>query len=136
MGLPATMKWAATAAVLAVLAGGGCSSGERLLPAGGRVTGPGARPLADVRLVFIAKGRSLTATGRTDPEGRYALGSRRAGGGLPAGDYAVLAIDDAPGGDIDHPLPSRIASRYADPATSGLEARVAPGGGPIDFRLE
>lgn len=96
---------------------------------------PGATPLADVRLVFIAKGRSLSATGRTDSEGRHAMGSLRVAGGLPAGDYAVVAIDDAPGGDVDHPLPSRIASRYADPAKSGLEALVAPGGGPIDFEL-
>ena len=134
MGLSTILKSAAAAAVLTVVTG--CGSGERLLPAGGQLTGPGARPLANVRLVFIAKGRSLTATGRSDAQGRYALGSQRPGGGLPAGYYAVLAIDDAPGGDIDHPQPSRIASRYADPATSGLEARVAPGGGPIDFRLE
>jgi hypothetical protein len=131
------MPWrsCAIAAATLVLAAG-CSFGERMHAVGGRVTGADGKALPNVRVVFIAKGRSLTATGRTDAEGRYTLGTRQVAGGAPAGDYTVVAFDDDRGRDIDHPKPSRLAARYADPAASGLSARIEPGVGPIDLVLE
>lgn len=128
--------WMRAVAGVVILVAAGCGSGERLHAVTGRVTDADGKALPDVRVVFIAKGRSLTATGRTDADGRYTLGTTRVGGGAPAGDYAVVAIDDGRGSDIDHPRPSRLASRYTDPAASGLSARVEPGMGAIDLVLE
>lgn len=130
------MLWRMRAAVgVSLLLAAGCSSGEQMHAVGGQVTDADGKALPNVRVVFIAKGRSLTATGRTDADGRYTLGTKQVAGGAPAGDYTVLAIDDDRG-DIDHPRPPRVAARYADPATSGLSARVKPGMGPIDLVLE
>jgi len=130
------MRWRMRAAVaVSLLLAAGCSSGEQLHPVGGQVTDADGKALPDVRVVFIAKGRSLTATGRTDADGRYTLGTKQVAGGAPAGDYTVLAIDDDRG-DIDHARPPRVAARYADPAASGLSARIEPGVGPIDLVLE
>ena len=130
------MPWRTSALAAAMLLlTAGCGSGERMHVVGGRVTDADGKALPDVRVVFIAKGRSLTATGRTDTDGRYTLGTTQVAGGTPAGDYTVVAIDDARG-DIDHPRPSRVAARYTDPASSGLSARVAPGMGPVDIVLE
>jgi hypothetical protein len=125
----------AIAATIALLVEG-CSFGERMHAVVGRVTTADGEVLPNVRVVFIAKGRSLTASGRTDADGRYTLGTRQVGGGAPAGDYTVLAFDDDRGNDIDHLKPSRVAARYADPVASGLSALVEPGAGPIDLILE
>jgi len=128
--------WMRAVAGVILLAVAGCGSGERLHAVTGRVTGADGNALPDVRVVFIAQERSLTATGRTDADGRYALGTTRVASGAPAGDYTVVAIDDGRGADIDHPRPARLAARYADPATSGLSARVEPGMEPVDLVLE
>lgn len=125
----------AIAAAIALLASG-CGVGERMYAVSGRVTAADGEALPNVRVVFIAKGRSLTASGRTDANGRYTLGTRQVGGGAPAGEYAVLVFDDDRGNDIEHLRPSRVAARYADPAASGLSARIEPGTGPIDLVLD
>lgn len=127
--------WMRAVLAVIILVAAGCGSGERMHVVGGRVTDAAGKVLPNVRVVFIAKGRSLTATGRTDTDGRYTLGTKQVAGGAPAGDYDVVAIDDDRG-DIDHPRPSRVAARYADPAASGLSARVEPGVGPIDLVLD
>ncbi len=123
-------------ACLAAWGVAGCGPGEPLHSATGRVSDRDGRPLADVQIVFIATARSLSASGRTDPDGRYSMGSTSVAGGVPAGDYAVVAIDDSPNRDLDNPRPARIAERYADPATSGLTAQVKQGGASFDFVLD
>lgn len=125
----------AIAAAIALLASG-CGFGERMHAVVGRVTAADGEAMPNVRVVFIAKGRSLTASGRTDADGRYTLGTRQVGGGAPVGDYTVLVFDDGRGNDIDHLRPSRVAARYGDPVASGLTAHVEPGVGPIDLILE
>jgi len=130
------MPWRLCAVVgVILLFAAGCRAGEPMHAVCGQVTDADGKALPNVRVVFIAKGRSLTATGRTDADGRYTLGTKQVAGGAPAGDYTVLAIDDDRG-DIDHPRPPRVTARYADPAASGLSAHVEPGMGPIDLVLE
>ncbi len=129
-------RWTCTIAAAIALLASGCGFGERMHAVVGRVTAANGEALPNVRVVFIANGRSLTASGRTDADGRYTLGTRQVGGGAPAGEYTVLAFDDDRGNDIDHLRPSRVAARYSDPAASGLSARIEPGMGPIDLVLE
>ncbi len=129
-------RWTCGIAAAIALLSSGCGVGERMHAVSGRVTAADGEALSNVRVVFIAKERSLTATGRTDADGRYTLGTKQVGGGAPAGDYTVLVFDDDRGNDIDHLRPSRIAARYATPAASGLSARIESGVGPIDLVLE
>lgn len=129
-------RWTCGIAAAIALLSSGCGVGERMHAVSGRVTAADGEAMPNVRVVFIAKERSLTATGRTDADGRYTLGTKQVGGGAPAGDYTVLVFDDDRGNDIDHLRPSRIAARYATPAASGLSARIESGVGPIDLVLE
>jgi len=102
----------------------------------GRVTDPSGAPLPGMRIVFIAKDKSLTATAETDAAGIYRLGVRRPGEGSPDGEYTVLAIDDVPNSDSAPAPAPKIAARYSDPALSGLEAHVKPGRNRFDFQLD
>jgi hypothetical protein len=130
--------WKLHAVVVAAVAvaATGCGFGERLHSVEGTITAVDGTPLANIRMVFTAQGRSLSATGRTDAHGHYRLGTAAPGAGTPAGDYTVVAIDDDRGLDIDHPKPSRISLRYANPATSGLAARITAPRNRFDFVLD
>lgn len=113
----------------------GCA-GEGVHEVSGRVTDPAGAPLPKIRIVFIEKDNTLTATAETAVDGTYRLGTRRPGEGSPAGDYTVLAVDDVPFSDSGPSPAPRIAKRYSDPARSGLEARVKPGRNRFDFQLD
>jgi hypothetical protein len=119
--------------LLAVVAGCG---GTGMHDVTGRVTDPTGAPLPEIRIVFIGKDNSVTATATTATDGVYRLGTRRPGEGSPAGDYTVLAVDDVPFSDSGRSRAPRIAQRYSDPALSGLEACVKPGRNRFDFQLD
>ena len=102
----------------------------------GRLTDPAGVPLPKIRVVFVGKDASVTATAETAADGTYRLGTRRPGEGSPAGTYTVLAVDDVPVSDSARSPEPRIARRYSDPARSGLEVRVKPGRNRFDFQLD
>lgn len=121
--------------VMLMAAVAGCTGGD-LHEVTGRLTDPTGASLADIRVVFIGKDASLTATAKTAADGTYRLGTRRPGEGSPAGAYTVLAVDDVPFSDSAPSPEPRIARRYSDPALSGLEAQVKPGRNRFDFQLD
>ena len=124
----------------------GC--GDGLVPASGVVSLDGG-PVAGATVTFIPTGPGIPASGTTDATGRFelAIGSGRQG--LPRGRYRVtitkLRVSGPQAGEaqrgaalaagtseteatpdgllqvIEHVLPAR----YADAATSGLEADVS-----------
>lgn len=128
-----SLRHIAAAMLLAVVAGCG---GKGMHEVTGRVTDPDGTPLPQIRIVFIGKNASLTATAQTAADGTYRLGTRRPGEGAPAGAYTVLVVDDVPISDSAPPPEPRIAKRYSDPSLSGLEARVKQGRNRFDFQLD
>ena len=67
-----------------------------------------------------------------EADGTFAVSTHNARDGAPPGRYAVTIHDPAAGataaeeGGAPAPKVARLPSRYANPATSGLEARVRP----------
>ena len=75
----------------------------------------------------------ITATGVTDKDGHFVLGTTEAGNGAPAGEYQVAAVD-APRSDL--PPPSRIDDRYDNFETSQLRFTVEPKRNVFDMQFE
>lgn len=140
---------------VAVLAAG-CGTG--LVTVSGTVTLDGS-PVAGAKVTFIPTGDGIPASGTTDAAGRYelAIGSGRLG--VPPGRYAVTVsklkvstlapgeaksvADAATAGEVEtestpdglvQVIEHVVPRRYADPATSGLEADVT-GSGEHAFTL-
>jgi len=134
----------------------GCGSG--LVPVSGTVTLDG-EPVAGAKVSYIPTGPGIPASGTTDAAGRFQLELGSGRRGVPRGRYAVtivkLAVTTVPANEarrlvaaapgaglqtetgpdglvqvIEHVLPGR----YADPATSGIEADV-PAAGEQQFAL-
>ncbi|MFM8495476.1 MAG: carboxypeptidase-like regulatory domain-containing protein [Planctomycetia bacterium] len=129
VNIRAWMAW------LVVVAFAGCAQSD-FHEVTGRLTDRTGAPLPDIRVVFIQKNNSLTATAQTSADGTYRLGARRPGEGSPVGDYTVLVVEDVLDVDSARPRPPRIARKYSDPTLSGLEASVKPGRNRFDFQLD
>jgi len=141
---------AVTSALLcAVLLAPGCGpSLPETVPVRGKVTWRG-KPLGDGTVVFqpqpgkIAEGLPVRpATGHLRPDGTFELTTFRAGDGAVPGVYGVAIhsylSEPAASDDDEHPSQYvwRIPSRYGDPAQSGFEVEVPPGGQPVEVALE
>jgi hypothetical protein len=131
-----------------LIAGCGRASNEpRLVPVSGTVTRDG-KPLSGATVTFIPVGetRGNDASGRTDSTGKYSLADPKGRPGTAAGTYKVtisrLLLPDgseykpdpsvAP---IDSPARESLPPHYSELDRTRLEARVAEGGGTIDFPL-
>lgn len=102
----------------------------------GRVTVEN-KPLSGL-IVFHPKARGPVAGSAIDRNGYYRLetGSIRS---MRPGDYTVCISGTTDGDSGTSPWPPRagavVESRYADPATSGLNVTVNPGNNVFDFDL-
>ena len=121
----------------------GCSSREATYPVAGVVRFEDGAPAPFGAVEFRHRHSGRIARGQIDAQGRFTLGTFVAGDGAPAGPYQVIVIqsvrpdrtlvvpsDDPTEGsdpvDHDHRAPPKLAApRYADYATSPLEAVVA-----------
>ena len=138
-----------TVAIVAAItfAVGGCSGKTEdkwtrarpaTFPAGGTALVDG-RPMAGVKVQFehaANDGKLLVAFGYTDSAGRFRLQTFRDGDGAVAGDHVVL-IERITFEPLPKPAGAEVAlmrevshlpPRYRSPATSGLVAKVTPGG--------
>ena len=116
-------------AVLVALASVGCGeSGPKTYPVSGTVTLSSGDPLVGGTVSMTSLDNSLSATGRTDARGRFAMGTFGSGDGVPRGTYRAVILPPV-GADADAPQPAMFNPRYSRYETSGLEFTVE---GPID----
>ncbi len=128
-----------------VLGPTGCSrsNGPTTYPVEGMVRVNG-QPAASALVTFHPiDGQSARPTCRVGDDGRFALTTREAGDGAPAGEYRVTVVwtravagkKGVSDGD-DVPVRSLLPATYASPETTPLKATVRPGGNePIVFEI-
>ncbi len=120
---------------------------EPSVPASGIVTFKG-KPLPEYQVVLMPNDGRRPATGNTDAEGKFTLGTNRPGDGAPVGSAKVGIVWAGPEqvGDvveqsaIDDPskMPKpkvAIPAKYSNPETSGLTAEI-PEGGTSELKFE
>ncbi len=124
------------AAMLALFAGPGCNSqpsGEIVstVSASGVLTYKG-QPLENHRVTLIAEGKR-PASGVSDAEGHFVLGTNDLSDGAPAGEHRVsVAYVGPPDADPEAgalpPPKVKIPAKYTQAEKSGLTVTVPPGG--------
>jgi hypothetical protein len=136
------LSWAALSCFLAA---SGCSTGESLGTATGRVTFHG-EAVTEGSVIFTDNARGAAYVAPLDANGKYELQVAR-GLGVPPGKYVVTigpprakpSMDPmknfaGPSAKKDY---KNIPMKYRDEKTSGLEAVVVPGANnPFDFNME
>lgn len=119
-------------------------------PVTGTVTYKG-EAVADANLNFQLVGSTGYASAKTDTSGNYALMTFQAGDGAVPGDYNVgitkyeRAAPTGSASEEDYvpvqrgqsPAPAKnlLPAKYANPAMSGLTAKVVEGSNKFDFQL-
>jgi hypothetical protein len=137
-----------SAALLAMLAAAGCGKAKpATAPVAGTVLHDG-KPLADAAVLFEPLAGGVPARGSTDSDGRFTLSTFDRNDGALVGRHRVaiskvttanVAVDEfgleaaPPPAGLEQK--SLLRRRYADPATSGLEAAVESGGTSVEFSL-
>ena len=101
-----------------------CGSGSGTKVSGTLKLGDGS-PVVKARVTARNDATGDWASGITNEEGFFELGTEKAGERLPLGSYQVTIIEDQ--GDWDHPTPPKISRKYNRPDTSGLMLTVEPG---------
>ena len=135
------------AALLSALIGCG-GGGAGTAPVSGHVTYKG-KPLAKANVSFTpVEGATRAATGLTDSNGYYTLGTFGASDGALPGKYRIAVIargpDRAPkAGEVGSGMPGEMMAgdpiipiKYFAPDSSGLTAEVKRGGNRVDLELK
>ena len=105
---------------LAFLVVAGCGSGKATV--GGKVTHQDGSPLVGANIVLRDPATGKSAHGKTDQQGRFALGTMDKGDGIYPGNYLAIVVENR--GDSDRPRPCTIDAKYQSPETSGLSLEV------------
>jgi hypothetical protein len=91
----------------------------------GRLLHKDGTPLAGARVVVRSGETGQSAHATTDANGEFQIGLAAADDGVTPGNYDLTIVENR--GDIDHRRPPTIATKYKDPARSGLSVSVQPG---------
>jgi hypothetical protein len=102
----------------------GCGRSGRTEVAG-RVTRNDGSPLVGARITFRNPTTGKSAMGFTDHDGRYQLGTEKAGEGVLPGEYEVTVFEDR--GPDTRLRPRTIHPGYEATQTSTLKFTVVPG---------
>jgi len=133
--------------LLTSLLAAGCGGGSKTASVSGQVTFKG-KPLAKANVSFTpVEGTGLAASGLTDSNGHYTLGTRSASDGAAPGKYRVAVIARGPerpakpgegSGMPDEKVPGDpvIPVKYFAPDSSGLTFEVKGGSNRFDIKLE
>ena len=125
----------------------GCSDGTTARGAvSGRVTYRD-KPVPNAAVTFSPADGSRTATGRTDDDGNFTLGTFTANDGAAVGKHRVSIIANGPDrpprpGESGSGMPGEmmpgdplIPKKYFTPETSGLTHEVVKGQNTVDLKL-
>jgi len=120
-------------ALLSIL--GGCGDGITTYPVRGIVTLPNGEPLVGGIVSMEAVDQSVSGTGRTDADGRFAMSTLEVGDGLPPGKYRAVIL---PPGNFDPDQPARMPfdPKYTRYESSGLEFTIEDATEDLEIRLE
>lgn len=107
------------------------------VPAAGVLIHKG-KPLPNYQVTFTPPGESRPASGITDAEGKFVLGTNEVNDGAIPGTHIVSVAwvnpdDDASGDPVDSPKqfpkpPADLPAAYSDPVNSGILVEVPEGG--------
>lgn len=117
---------------------------EKVVPASGTLTFDG-KALPSYQVSFRPKDDRRPATGVTDKDGKFTLGTNAPGDGAPPGECKVAVVwvppqDDGLGAPIDNPAnlpkaPVKLPKKYESSETSGITMTV-PEGGTSDLKID
>ena len=119
---------------------------EKVVPVSGTLTYNG-QPLENYQVTFLPTDGRRAATGVADADGKFTMGTNKAGDGAPPGTHKVAIVwapptTDLPGHEqiIDDPSllpkpPVEIPAKYGNPETSGLTQEV-PDEGIEDLKID
>jgi len=103
------------------------------------------KPLSGFIVTLHPAGEQRTASGTTDAEGRFTLGTNAPGDGAVAGNHKVSVIwqppeDDGLGSTVEDPKkmpkpPLEIPAKYASPDTSEITLEI-PESGSSELKLD
>lgn len=110
--------------LIVVSAAVGCSRSDRISVAG-TVARKDGSPLVGARVNFRAPDKGLNASGYTDQEGKFVLGTTKPGEGVLPGEYVVTVYEDR--GSDDQRRRRTISPKYEAPGNSGLKFTVQSG---------
>lgn len=131
-----------------LLAAASCADSK--LPTRALVTGIvtyNGQPLLSADVTFLPESGAQAATGRTDAEGRYALGTFAIGDGAVLGKHRITVLAFGPDrplrpGETGSGIPGEltrgdplIPTKYFAPETSGLVREVVAGKNEFDLQL-
>src|SRR5262245_20158985 len=124
---------------LLILLSSSCSKGHQRYPVRGQFLFEG-KPAPGASVVFHLVGGDLQSpkpSGVVADDGSYSLATYPFGDGAPPGEYRVAIVWlDGDRRREDGTIPNKLPSRYATPASSGLDARVNDGPTEVPaFRL-
>jgi hypothetical protein len=124
------------AAMLFAAALSGCTKSDSV-PVTGTLLLDG-QPVDQAEVQFNPKTGRM-ASGVTDASGHFKLSTAKPNDGAVPGEYTVTLFEyypaDKPPKMTGGPLPSRFSTKYANPATSPLNAKVERGA-KNDFKFE
>lgn len=120
----------------------GCGSSEpETYPVTGIVRFPDGTPVTSGTVEFeLVDGKSMTATGILDSEGRFTLGMFEPGGGTLAGEYRIAVFSNFVIGDSwerpDRVREVKLASEFQDFQTTPLRRTVEPTNNEFTIEVE
>ena len=115
---------AALWATLVVCMCAGCGKSGRATITG-TVQRHDGTPLAGANVIARSNETGNSANSSTDQTGYFELGTAEQGDGVPPGTYAVVIVEDR--GDADHRAKPTIATKYRNPAKSGISLDLKAG---------
>jgi hypothetical protein len=116
-------RFKAAAVIVAIVVSAGCGSDK--VTVSGRATRSDGSPLARARVTYRSNDTGKWASGVTDSDGHYELGTATKGDGILPGEYYVIVVEDR--GNFDSPRPRTIAAKYEIPQQSGLSCTIKSG---------
>ena len=117
-------RYAAIAAAIFSCVFSGCGKSGNAKVAGKLLRHDGT-PLVNAKVIARCQETGKSASASTNEEGYFAMGAGGQSDGVPPGDYAVVIVENR--GDADHRSRPTIASKYRDPAKSGVSMIVKAG---------
>ena len=126
-----TCKWTLLLASLFLC---GCG-GLHTVPVAGTVVLASGEPLAHATVSMVAEDRSVSATGTTDAQGRFVMGTEGPSDGVPPGKFRAVVLPPI-SLDADAPTNAVFDPKYSKYETSPLVFTIEGAVDDLVIRLE